>query len=276
MSVTESSAESRSGGPGAAAPRRRGEAERCPVRTGDGGFSEGLLYALLSYMARIAMTIFFDARVYGAHRVPGEGPAILASNHASFLDPVLIGSSFTRRCCYLARDSLFRIPGLGALIRAVDTVPVARESVSARQAVDVCVRILAAGRLLLLFPEGTRSRDGYLAPLRRGIGLIVRRSGAPPVVPVRVVGSYECWPRHKKLFRCRPVRIFFGNPLHYDENKESVDAFLGRLRCSMESLGREELGGEDLGPSWPGRHPGPGVGSPSPHVSTGSAAGGRP
>jgi 1-acyl-sn-glycerol-3-phosphate acyltransferase len=182
------------------------------------------------------MVSFFDARALYAHRVPVRGPALLAANHSSFLDPILVGSCLARRCSYLARDSLFRNRLMGAWLRALGAVPVSRESLAPKRAVKVCLEILAKNRLLIMFPEGTRSEDGSLGTFRRGISLIVKRSGAP-VIPVRIVGSYEAWPRQRFLPREYPVRILFGKPLRFDEKGESADVFLGRLRTSLEELG---------------------------------------
>jgi 1-acyl-sn-glycerol-3-phosphate acyltransferase len=197
-----------------------------------------------------------DLRVFHRDRVPLSGAAILASNHQSFLDPMLVSAALTRRCCYLARDSLFRVPVLGALLRRLDVLPVARESRIPKRGVKLGLKVLEQGRLLMLFPEGTRTRDGNLGRLRRGIAMIARRSGAP-VIPVWVEGSFRAWPPQRRLPRPHPVRIAFGEPFCFDdcgfddcdqpdkvdkyrdENANSVDAFLERLQAALSLLHRE-------------------------------------
>ena len=147
-----------------------------PLRPrGDLGFGVGGLYSFCRWLSRVAAITFYDFRVYGVRWLPSSGPTVIASNHQSLLDPCTVGMIPDRRYCYLAKESLFRIPFLGWLIRHVGSFPIPRESVSARRALDTTIRILETGRAMVMFPEGTRSPDGRLQPLKRGIGLIVRR-----------------------------------------------------------------------------------------------------
>ena len=201
----------------------------------DTGFSEGWLYAFACGATRLFLSFFFDWRIYDAHRVPRKGPVILAPNHASFLDPLLAGDGVRRRCCFLARDTLFRVPVLGSLISAVGTYPLPRESISPRKSLELALKILEKGRVLVLFPEGTRSRDGKLGNFRKGTAWIAKRSGVP-VVPVRIVGSFEAWPPHRALPRRVPLRVFYGEPVRCGP-KESVDSFLDRLKAAIIELG---------------------------------------
>jgi 1-acyl-sn-glycerol-3-phosphate acyltransferase len=136
---------------------------------------------------------YFRWQVFNPERVPETGAVILASNHASFLDPPLVGAGLKRGINYLARESLFRFPGIGALLRSWSAVPVDREGGGAAGLKAILDRLLAGGGIIL-FPEGTRTRDGRLQPARSGIGLVVVKSAAP-VVPVRVFGTYEAYGR---------------------------------------------------------------------------------
>ena len=104
-----------------------------------------------------------------------KGGVILASNHASFLDPPLVGSGLKRDINYLARESLFRFPGIGALLRSWNAVPVDRDGGGAKGLKTILDRLLA-GNAIILFPEGTRTTDGKLQPARSGIGLTVIKS----------------------------------------------------------------------------------------------------
>ena len=121
---------------------------------------------------RALFRFYFGWRVYNAERVPLEGPVILASNHASFLDPPLVGSGLKRGINYLARENLFRFPILGEILRRWQVVPVDREGGGAKGLKAILDRLLAGGAIIL-FPEGTRTRDGRLQPARSGIGLTV-------------------------------------------------------------------------------------------------------
>jgi 1-acyl-sn-glycerol-3-phosphate acyltransferase len=153
--------------------------------------------------------------VFNPERVPLTGPVILAANHASFIDPPLVGAGITRDINYLARESLFRFPGIGALLRSWNSVPVDREGGGAAGLKAILDRLLAGGAIIL-FPEGTRTRDGKLQPARSGIGLTVIKSDAP-VVPVRVFGTYEAYGRHLKLPRPRPIAVKYGRPMNFEK-----------------------------------------------------------
>src|SRR5467141_1626900 len=154
---------------------------------------------------RTAYKFYFGWRVYNPERVPARGPVILASNHASILDPPLVGAGLRRSINYLARESLFRFPVVGWVLRRWNSVPVDREGGGAKGLRAILDRLLAGGAIIL-FPEGTRTRDGNLQPARAGIGLTVIKSPAP-VVPVRVFGTYEAMSRGNRLPRPRHVAV---------------------------------------------------------------------
>jgi 1-acyl-sn-glycerol-3-phosphate acyltransferase len=215
----------------------------------DSGLRLGLFYALSLYLSRFAALFLLDLRVFGSDRVPARGPVIIAPNHQSVLDPWLTGLCLYRRGTYLARHSLFQVPILGWLIRQYDALPVEREKSAPRAGFEVCLRALEMGRALLLFPEGTRSYDGQLQPLKRGVALLARR-GPAPVIPVWVAGTRGAWPRGRKLPRPGKVRLYFGSPLELAMD-ESSDSFMDRLRNAYRVLACE-AGDGDLVPeeSW--------------------------
>jgi 1-acyl-sn-glycerol-3-phosphate acyltransferase len=216
-----------------------------PVRVKDSGLGMGWFYALSVYVSRVVAVTLFEARFFDTHKVPRSGAALLAGNHQSLLDPWLLGLSLARRASFLARDSLFRVPVLGWLLRQYDSMPVPRESTAPRRSLEVCVKLLEKGRVLILFPEGTRAADGRLQPLKRGIALISKRTCAP-VVPVLVSGAFALWPRSRKLPMPGQVRLVFGDPIHFDP-KESSDAFMDRLSAAYRHLALE-WGAEEMVP----------------------------
>lgn len=164
----------------------------------------------------------FRARFYGAEQVPASGPVILAANHASFLDPPLIGAGLRRQVHFLARNTLFDHPLLGAVLRSWEVVPVDREGAGAAGLKAILDRLLAGGAILL-FPEGTRTHDGQLQPARAGIGLIVIKSDCP-VVPVRVFGTYAAYGRHRRVPQLRPVAVKYGAPLDFAAQRDEARA----------------------------------------------------
>ena len=173
-----------------------------------------LSYRLGWLSFRALYTVYFRWRVFNAERVPPQGGVILAANHASFIDPPLVGAALNRSINYLARDTLFRFPGLGALLRSWSAVPVNRDGGGAAGLKAILDRLLAGGGIIL-FPEGTRTLDGKLQPARSGVGLTVIKSTAP-VVPVGVFGSYDAYGRHLKLPRPRRVIVKFGMPMNFE------------------------------------------------------------
>lgn len=164
---------------------------------------------------RALYKFYFGWRVYNAERVPLSGPVILASNHASFLDPPLVGAGIKRGINYLARESLFRFPVLGWILHRWQAVPVDREGGGAKGLKAILDRLLDGGAIIL-FPEGTRTRNGRMQPARSGIGLTVIKSAAP-VVPVRVFGTYEAFGRHLRFPRPRRVIVKYGKPLPFEQ-----------------------------------------------------------
>ena len=164
---------------------------------------------------RTLYATYFRWRVFGAENVPLTGGVILASNHASFLDPPLVGSGVKRGINYLARESLFRFPGMGALLHSWSAVPVDREGGGAKGLKMILDRLLAGGAIIL-FPEGTRTKDGKLQPARSGIGLTVIKSTAP-VVPVRVFGTFEAYGRNHKFPRPHRVTVKYGTPMNFEK-----------------------------------------------------------
>ena len=164
---------------------------------------------------RSVYAIYFRRKFYNAERVPRTGPVILASNHASYIDPPLVGSGLPRDINFLARESLFRFPVIGALLRSWNAVPVDREGGGARGLKNIIERLHAGGGIVL-FPEGTRTKDGNLQPAHSGVGLIVLKSEAP-VVPVRVFGTFEAYGRAMKFPRPHPVAIKYGRPVDFSK-----------------------------------------------------------
>ncbi|MFM8471319.1 MAG: lysophospholipid acyltransferase family protein [Limisphaerales bacterium] len=178
------------------------------------------VYRLTWLACRAYYALWHRWQVFHPERVPVTGPVILAGNHASFLDPPLIGSGVPRAINYLARDTLFRFPGFGAYLRALNCVPVDRDGAGAAGLKGILDR-LHAGGAVILFPEGTRTADGQLKPARSGVGLTVIKSDAP-VVPVRVFGTFEAWSRDKKFPRPRPVMVKYGEPMDFKALREEA------------------------------------------------------
>lgn len=197
-----------------------------------------LSYRLGWIFFRALYATYFRWRVFNPERVPETGAVILASNHASFLDPPLVGSGLKRGISYMARESLFRFPGVGALLRSWSAVPVDRDGGGAAGLKAILDRLLAGGGIIL-FPEGTRTRDGNLLPARSGIGLVVIKSTAP-VVPVRVFGTYAAYGRHKQFPRPKPIAVKYGRPMSFEKLRaEAKDCSKTRLKEIYQQIADE-------------------------------------
>ena len=173
----------------------------------------GFTYAACYQLSKFVADAFFDLRVYGQENIIEEGPALLAMNHQSFLDPPFAGISCKRPVHYLARKTLFDIPIVGAILRRINVIGVDREG-SDVAALKAVMRVLKSGGCTIVFPEGTRTRDGSLQPAKPGAGFIIAKTLAP-VVPMRIFGAFEAFPKGAKIPRMSPVTIVAGEPIRF-------------------------------------------------------------
>jgi 1-acyl-sn-glycerol-3-phosphate acyltransferase len=189
-------------------------------------------YRAVQYLLAIFATVLVRWRATGQGNVPATGGVLLVSNHLSFLDVILLGLPLRRPLNYVARSTLF-VSILGWFIRSVGAFPIQREGMGA-SGMKETLRRLRAGGIVTLFPEGTRSYDGQLGPLKPGIAVLVQRVGVP-VVPAGVAGMFEVWPRSRPFPVPHPVRIHYGRPI-YPNELEGLDteAITGLIRNRME------------------------------------------
>ncbi len=187
---------------------------------------------------RCLFSTYFRWQVYHPERVPMTGPVVLACNHQSFLDPPLVGSGVKRDINYMARKSLFNHPIAAWALNAVNAVPVDRDGGGAAGLKAILDRLKAGGGIVL-FPEGTRSKDGNLQPARSGIGLVVAKSTAP-VVPIRVFGTFNAQWKRIKLLRPPRVGIKYGRPLQFEKLRaEAKDCEKARLKEIYQEIADE-------------------------------------
>lgn len=180
------------------------------------------------WLFRLVYTTYFRWSVFHPERVPLTGPVIIASNHLSFLDPPLVGTGVKRSINYMARKTLFRYPGVGALLRSWNAVPIDRDGGSASGLKEILDR-LKRGGAIILFPEGTRSLDGKLQPARSGVGLAIIKSSAP-VVPTRVFGTFEAYGKGITIPRPHRIAVKYGQPLTFAALRDEA------RNCSKERL----------------------------------------
>ena len=171
-----------------------------------------MLFKFAQAISRIVSSVYFDLKVWGLHHVPRTGGALIVSNHQSILDPVLLGVRLPRSLSYMAKSELFEInPVFTWLIRQLGGFPV-RQTGSAAGAIKEAIERLHAGHALNIYPEGSRTEDGEIGPMEKGVSLVVRRARVP-IVPAAIEGSFDAWPKGVKVPRSRPVRVLFGPPM---------------------------------------------------------------
>lgn len=205
-----------------------------------------LLYFLVKNASFVFHTIYNRLSVRGRENIP-DGTLVVASNHASNIDPPLIGGVFPRRLRYLAKESLFHNPLLGFLIDTLGAIPVKREdSQSAGAVMKMMLRLLEGGESLLLFPEGSRTPDGRLQPLEGGAALLSIKTGVP-ILPVYIAGSHAICPPGKILPRPAKLTVTFAAPLYPDSydcanDREKRAAMMRDLEGILRGLEREATG----------------------------------
>jgi len=188
-------------------------------------------------LIKLAGRIFFRLRVVHRERMINHGPVIMASNHESYLDPPLVGSVADRAIFFLARKSLLAGPFFGWLLPKLNVIPVDQEG-NDRSALKALIRILKAGEGTLVFPEGERTQDGRLRPALPGLGFVIAKTLAP-VVPMRIFGAREAWPRGSSRVRFRPITVVVGEPIYFtaaDLQPPGKDVYLRLSQRVMDAI----------------------------------------
>ena len=212
--------------------RRPGRRERFPGMS----WPRTTFYRLCQAICRAFFRTFYHARIIHADRVPRAGGLLVVSNHQSHYDPPLIGSFLPRSLSYLARDSLFRLPGFGWLIRTLGAHPIKRGT-GDTGAMKRAIELLDAGHAVLVFPEGTRTPDGSIKPFKRGTAVLIKRANCR-VLPVAVEGTYNAWPKgDRPHFHARHVVAAYGEPIDAEElMAEGPDKALEFLALEIDAL----------------------------------------
>jgi 1-acyl-sn-glycerol-3-phosphate acyltransferase len=184
------------------------------------GLKEKVIYYFFKVIFTIFYKILFRNEVKGKHNIPEAGGVIIAANHLSYLDPPLIGISMKRQAYYMAKESLFKNPLIGWFVRSF-SIPVDRESPKP-STIKEAVKLLKDGKVLVLFPEGGRSKDGDIGGGKRGVAMIAAMSKAP-VVPTLIEGTDRALPKGARFLSPAKVRITFGKPMKIKSDESTRD-----------------------------------------------------
>jgi 1-acyl-sn-glycerol-3-phosphate acyltransferase len=220
-----------------------------------------MLYAVMHTVVPPLGRAIWRPVVEGLDNVPRTGPVIVASNHLSFADSLVIPIVAPRKVVFLAKADYFTGTGvMGALSRGwfggLGMIPVDRDDTKAALAsLDTALEVLGRGEAFGIYPEGTRSRDGRLYRGRTGVGHLALTSGAP-VVPVGLQGTQELQPVGSRLPRLAKVTVRFGEPLHFEGRFDGVPAGRARREVTDEVMTAiQRLSGQELAGAYNERPP---------------------
>ena len=206
-------------------------------------------YRLSTFVTRVVLRTFARFEVVHPDHVPREGPVVLYGNHLHLGDPPFVAAACHRRLRPMAKRELFEIPLIGLWFRMYGAFPVNRHSADL-QALRTARDLLRAGEAVLVFPEGTRSRQSSLQPALPGAGMIARLAGTP-ILPVAVTGTEEIRFPHYiwQRLRGRPVhvRIEFGEPFELPRGgggEETTDMMMRRLAAMLPESYRGVYAGD--------------------------------
>ena len=197
------------------------------------------LYRMVILFAWLVGKIFYRLKIYGLEHYYPRG-AVIAANHTSFLDPPIVSVCWPEEVHFLARETLFKNRFFGGLIRNLNTHPVSGDAGDIG-VMKTIISLLEQGKKVVLFPEGTRSRDGELKPLKAGISMLVSRTKTA-IIPVYIDGAYQAWNRAQKFPRLfGKVSCVFGTPITWEsfshlDRKEAQKQIAEKLTDSILGL----------------------------------------
>ncbi|SFX01257.1 1-acyl-sn-glycerol-3-phosphate acyltransferase [Thermoactinomyces sp. DSM 45891] len=190
------------------------------------------MYKLLRFLITLIYRVFFPYEVIGVEKFPKSGGTVVSPNHISNLDPPLLGISLPRQVHFMAKEEMFRVPIIKKALYIVGTFPVKRGGGDS-QALKASIRILREGKVLGIFPQGTRDNSGEIRKVHVGAAMFALRTNSP-LVPVAIIGPY-------RLFR--KIRIVYGEPILPAEylvdgksTSDGVDRLSARWKKEVELL----------------------------------------
>lgn len=193
-----------------------------------------MLYDLLKFIFIRIFKVLFRCEVIGEEHIPPEGGVIIAANHRSNWDPALAAAFVPRYVHFMAKDELFQLPIFGYLITQLYAFPV-RRGASDRNAIRTAIKLLTDGKCLGLFPEGTRSKDGFMGKPEAGLALIALKAGAM-VVPTALIGTDRIFQNGSFLPK---LKIRYGMPIQLDKtqtDKAALQEFSQKVMTEIEKL----------------------------------------
>ena len=180
-------------------------------------FLSNLKFKLARLIPMVYFKVFHRIEFHGSENVPATGPVIIASNHISYYDPIIVGTGVDRDIEFMAWEKLFTIPILRSVIRFFGAFPVELTSAD-KSAYINAISALFKNKALIIFPEGERSGDGKVKNLKLGIVRLALKTNAR-IVPVTIVGAYETFSRHRLLPRPGKISVYYHKPITIDKHE---------------------------------------------------------
>ena len=199
------------------------------------------IYQLSTRFFKLGLLIWNRIKIIGADNIPNNGGVLIASNHTSYLDPPIVGVGYRKRPVhFIARDTLWSSSFSRWWFSKVGCIPVSRETGDTK-ALKLTIKALKEGKVVSIFPEGTRSEDGIIKDAKGGIGFIVKHSKCT-VIPAYIHGSFNALPKNSKWIRPSKVTISFGAPIlsqgfdNQENSRESYDEHANLIMKSIRKL----------------------------------------
>lgn len=196
-----------------------------------------VLYNLLRPIGILICKVLFRLTVKGLENIPAEGKAVIAVNHSSYLDPVVVGTVVPRKIKWIILKSIYHLWWLKWLFVLTEMIP-------ENGAIEKSLSELKNDELLGIFPEGTRSRNGALHAGREGVAILAIK-GAAPIIPCAIRGAFEAYPRDAIFPKPHPIKILIGTPLKFEPDEEPDEAKLAaavdKIMSAIKSLMEEEI-----------------------------------
>lgn len=192
-----------------------------------------MLYDFAKAIILIITKIIFRIKVNGLENIPKQGPCVLCFNHRSLLDPPVLGVYIPRKLSFMAKEELFHIPVLGFLIKHLGAFPVKRGAGDIG-AIKAALKILQEGKVLTMYPEGTRMKSGKVGKPKPGVALIATKAQVP-VIPIAATGDYKLF--HKITINVgKPIVLneYFHQKLTMEQLQEISNDIMNHIRSLME------------------------------------------
>lgn len=206
-----------------------------------------VIYELTRLLVSIYFNLYHRLSVYGKNTIPRDRAVILAANHASYLDPPVVGLAFYPRYLrFVAWDRLFKFAPMNYFLRQMGSVPVSQENkISSAGLLRMVMSFLEEGYSVYIAPEGHRTLDGTLQPLEGGVAILSLKTGAP-VIPTWIGGTYRALAPHMKFPRPRKITVTFGpeiDPLSISQSlseKEKREYILDKINEFYQMMDKKD------------------------------------